>query len=483
MKERCSPAVAAMFGLMVLTATRSSETRCAEWDEFDLAEKTWTIPPGRTKSEKSHTVPLSDQAMALLAERRQATLRESPGSPYVFTGRTGKPYNHNVLRKATRIAKTDGTPHGVRELVSGQRDWPRCPGTGLGARDRQPHRSGLRPKRPDSGTPSGAAGLGGPRIAARSNRGDAMTPEAQPSAGNAANRLAPDVQASVRRAGVRDRYRGCLLGLAAGDALGTTLEFRRPGSFEPIDDMIGGGPFGLEPGQWTDDTSMALCLAESLIECRGFDASDQMRRYVRWHKEGHLSSTGTCFDIGNTTFDALMRFRRTGDPLAGSDHPRTAGNGSLMRLAPIPMFFAATPREAVARAAESSGTTHGAIEAVDACRHFAGLLVSALTGAEKDTLLEPDHRPAEGTRETSPLTAKVAAVAGGSFRHREPPQIRGTGYVVETLEAALWAFHNSTSFREGALLAVNLGDDADTTGAIYGQIAGAYYGAEAIPQE
>ena len=99
----------------------------------------------------------------------------------------------------------------------------------------------------------------------------------------------------------RDRFRGCLLGLAAGDALGTALEFQAPGTFEPIDDMVGGGLLGLEPGQWTDDTSMALCLAASLLERGGFDALDQMRRYVRWRGDGYMSSTGHCFDIGNTT--------------------------------------------------------------------------------------------------------------------------------------------------------------------------------------
>ena len=112
--ERCSPAVAAMFQLMVLTATRSSEARCAEWDEIDLAARTWKIPPGRTKSEKAHTVPLSDQAAALLEDRRGFTLRAGSGSPYVFPGRTGNPYNHNVLRKAMRTAKIDATPHGFR---------------------------------------------------------------------------------------------------------------------------------------------------------------------------------------------------------------------------------------------------------------------------------------------------------------------------------------------------------------------------------
>ena len=281
----------------------------------------------------------------------------------------------------------------------------------------------------------------------------------------------------------QDRFRGCLLGLAAGDALGTTLEFKRSGTFQPIDDMIGGGPFNLEPGQWTDDTSMALCLAASLIERGEFDPMDQMQRYVRWRDEGYLSSTDTCFDIGNTIACALSRFIDTGEPYAGSSDPYSAGNGSLMRLAPVPMYFANDATEAISRSADSSRTTHGAEEAVDACRYFAGLLVGALNGVDKEALLSERYCHAVGLWERSPLAEKIAEVADGSFKHREPPRVRGTGYVVESMEAALWAFHKSQDFREGALLSANLGDDADTTAAIYGQIAGAYYGAEAIPAE
>ncbi len=281
----------------------------------------------------------------------------------------------------------------------------------------------------------------------------------------------------------RDRFRGCLLGLATGDALGTALEFQPPGTFEPIDDMIGRGPFGLQPGQWTDDTSMALCLAASLIESGGFDPLDQMKRYVRWFREGYMSSTGECFDIGNTTQDALSYFERFGDPFAGSTNPNAAGNGSLMRLAPVPMRYARNPWEAIDRSAESSRTTHGATECVDACRYFAGLLVGALKGVDKETLLSPRYCPVEGLWERSPLARKIDEIAAGSFKRKEPPDIRGTGYVVDTLEAVLWAFHNSDDFRDGALKVVNLGDDADTTGAIYGQIAGAHYGVEAIPSE
>jgi ADP-ribosylglycohydrolase len=277
-----------------------------------------------------------------------------------------------------------------------------------------------------------------------------------------------------------DRYLGSLVGLAVGDALGTTLEFKPPGSFAPIEDMVGGGPFGLEPGQWTDDTSMALCLAESLVERGGFDPVDQLQRYVRWYRHGHWSSKGYCFDIGGTTSEALRRFERTGEPYCGSTSEHAAGNGSIMRLCPVPLRFAASPREAIARAAESSRTTHGAIEAVDSCRYLAALIVGALRGASKEELLSDHYAPVPGVWDESPLTPRVAEIARGSFR-REPPEIRGTGYVVQSLEAALWAFRCGGDFREGCLLAVNLGDDADTTGAVYGQLAGAYYGLEGIP--
>jgi len=278
-----------------------------------------------------------------------------------------------------------------------------------------------------------------------------------------------------------DRARGALIGLAVGDALGTTLEFQRPGSFEPIDDLVGGGPFGLEPGQWTDDTSMALCLAESLVESGGFDPRDQMERYVRWWREGHWSSTGRCFDIGNATRAALARFERTGEPFAGSTDPNSAGNGSLMRLAPVAIAYAHDPAEAVRLAGESSRTTHGAREAVDACRYFASLLVGAMRGVPKEELLSHRYEVVPGLWDEEPLVATIDEVATGSFKDREPPEIVGTGHVTRTLEAALWAFERTDDFRSGALKVVNLGNDADTTGAVYGQIAGAAYGCSSLP--
>jgi ADP-ribosyl-[dinitrogen reductase] hydrolase len=278
---------------------------------------------------------------------------------------------------------------------------------------------------------------------------------------------------------LRDRVRGALIGLATGDALGTTNEFRAPGTFNPISDMMGGGQFELPPGCWTDDTSMALCLAESLIARRDLDPADQLTRYLRWYREGYLSSTGTCFDIGHTTRRALARFAETGAVTADSQ-PHHAANGSLMRLAPVPMLF--WQRDDVAElAGRSSITTHAAPLPVDCCRYMGGLIAGAIRGATRDELLSPRYAPSPDAWEEKPLAREVDDVACGSFSRKQPPEIRGTGYCVEALEAALWAFHNSDDFATGALLAVNLGDDADTTGAIYGQLAGAFYGESGIP--
>jgi ADP-ribosylglycohydrolase len=278
-----------------------------------------------------------------------------------------------------------------------------------------------------------------------------------------------------------DQFRGALLGLAAGDALGTTLEFTMPGAFTPITDLVGGGPFKLQPGQWTDDTSMALCLAESLVECQGFDPLDQMTRYLRWYEEGYLSSTGLCFDIGGTTLAALTHFALNREPYAGPTDERSAGNGSLMRLAPVALAFAANPELALARAADSSRTTHGAPQAVDCCRYYAGLLVGALHGVPKAELLRPGYSPVPGYWERQPLHPAVRQVLHDDWRTVPVSRIHGSGYVVKAMEAALWCFARTDDFRSGALAAANLGDDADTTAAIYGQLAGAWYGAAAIP--
>lgn len=270
-----------------------------------------------------------------------------------------------------------------------------------------------------------------------------------------------------------DRYQGCLLGLACGDAVGTTVEDEPRGSFEPVTDMVGGGPFRLPPGAWTDDTSMALCLAESLIACGRFDALDQMRRYLRWMRDGHLSSTGHCVDIDNATSLALRRFEATGIPASGSTHPTRAGNGSLMRLAPVVLFLHPDLDRVHHFAAESSRTTHAAPEAVEGCVLLADRIAAALAGLSKAEILA---RPVARL-----IAPQVRALATAEVADRRRADIVGSGYAVASLEAALWCVATTSSFEDAILSAANLGDDADTTAAITGQLAGAHYGVGSIP--
>ena len=276
---------------------------------------------------------------------------------------------------------------------------------------------------------------------------------------------------------VRDRALGAFIGLTAGDAVGTTLEFERRDACPLLTDMVGGGPFGLQPGQWTDDTSMALALAESLAlaSSESFDAGDLMDRFVDWREGNDYSCTGRCFDIGNTVSAALDRYRRNGDPYAGIADPRSAGNGSLMRLAPIVLRFR-NDRPALDRtAAEQSRTTHAAAEAVDACRAFAEMLADAIAGRSRDRVLQPG-RHFEGA-------PRIAAILAGRWRGKPRGAIESSGYVVHTLEAAIWSVARTRNFRDAVLLAANLADDADTTAAVTGQLAGALYGLSGIPRD
>jgi ADP-ribosyl-[dinitrogen reductase] hydrolase len=272
---------------------------------------------------------------------------------------------------------------------------------------------------------------------------------------------------------INNKVKGCLVGLACGDAVGTTLEFKQKGTFTPLTDMVGGGPSDLLPGEWTDDTSMALCLAYSLLHKNGFDPVDQMNRYCNWYQYGYMSSTGECFDIGATVAAALNQYLKTGNPFSGSVEERASGNGSLMRLAPIAIFYHSHPENLIFYAGESSRTTHGSALCIDSCRYFASLLVKAFFSDQKSDLLTTFYKPE---------SEKVARIAQGLYLHKAYEDLTGSGYVIESLESALWCFHQSSTFEEAVLLAANIGNDADTTAAICGQIAGAFYGFDAIPE-
>lgn len=273
---------------------------------------------------------------------------------------------------------------------------------------------------------------------------------------------------------LQDRYRGCLLGLAAGDAMGSSVASQERGGFVPLTGLVGGGPLGLAQGQWTDTTAMALCLGESLLVRHGFDATDQMDRYVQCWRNEHWSAADACVDVGGTTRLALERYLETGDPLTGPISPRSAGNRCIARLAPTALYYAAEREAAVRFAGLSARTTHGVRECIDACRLLGDVLALALGGASKDRVLT-DH--------TKKLLKepRLQAVARGTWRRKGESDIRGSRYVVDCLEAALWAFGTTDTLEAAVLRAANLGDDAGATAAVCGQVAGAYYGVRGLP--
>ncbi len=286
-----------------------------------------------------------------------------------------------------------------------------------------------------------------------------------------------------------DRWRGAVLGLACGDALGMAVEFAKPFPQEPVTEMLpgdrrisafwtkltpAGGPISVPAGSWTDDTSMTLCLAESLLERGGIDQQDQMYRYWRWGRQGHLTATGITFGMGPTVKDALTRFESGSQPW-GDESALT--NGSLMRAAAVPLYFGESP-PLLQAAADCSDPTHPDPICRAACQVYAALAAAALAGFPRKLLLATGAGGADLPR---PLPGRLESVLDGGLAQRDRTQISGANDVQCTLEAALWAFATTDDFESGAVAAVGLGLDTDTTACVYGALAGAHYGVAAIP--
>ncbi|KIX02345.1 uncharacterized protein Z518_08286 [Rhinocladiella mackenziei CBS 650.93] len=309
------------------------------------------------------------------------------------------------------------------------------------------------------------------------------------------------------------RIRGSLYGLAVCDALGGPVEFKKRGSFPRVTSMLPNDNFGIGPGYFTDDTSMALCLAHSLLDNNGHsNIADQVKKYIAWWQQGYMSSTGSCFDIGVSTRSSLTTWSNymeqeynhlRPDSVAAEEallsikkkitdvfsKEQYCGNGSLMRVLPAALT-AQSEQEAVEVARESSIPTHPHLRCVHACMIYVALVYQALNGASKTelavSLCESVNEPPNNISDTAIESVLKARFQGyrtiTDWKSTSSKSIRSTGYVVDSLEASLWAFFKTNSFEEGVLLVVNLGDDADTVGAIYGGIAGAFYGSEAIPE-
>lgn len=276
---------------------------------------------------------------------------------------------------------------------------------------------------------------------------------------------------------LRERFQGALLGLATGDALAAATQFRKPGSFAPVGDLLGGGPFDLPRGAWSDDTAMALCLAESLLERAGFDAADQVQRYARWQQQGYLSATGHCVGISATVARSLAAAQWRRQPFAGSHDPRQLPPEPLTRVAPTVMFFFASRGDAIHQAAEQARTTAQAPDLLAACRFLAAAMHAALSGRPRAEVLSP---PRELWAPARP-SPRLERLARGDFLHLSLDRLQPLGDGLDLLEAALWVLARTEGFRDGALGAANLGGHADVIGSIYGQLAGAMLGVSAIP--
>lgn len=282
-------------------------------------------------------------------------------------------------------------------------------------------------------------------------------------------------------ASIANRYKGLLIGLAIGDTLGMPIEFKAIGEFEPLMKPEAGGVFDLPIGYWTDDTSMALCLADSLIEKKGYDSYDVMDKYNAWFTYGYRSSNGICFDIGSQVKASLVEYTHDGLGVIRKTKKRlsSAGNGSIMRLAPVIIASHAagnTLEETMELARISARETHYSYVAEEGTALFGAMLFNALEQKNKNQLLAIGNYP---------RNEHMGIVLDALFRvgTQSVQEVVPSGYIVDSLVCATWALLRHDNFRDGALAAVNLGGDADTIGAIYGQLAGAYYGYDSIPFE
>ncbi|QKJ85719.1 ADP-ribosylglycohydrolase [Paramixta manurensis] len=270
-----------------------------------------------------------------------------------------------------------------------------------------------------------------------------------------------------------NKAKGSFLGLAVGDAIGTTLEFTERDSHH-VSDMVGGGPFRLKAGEWTDDTSMAICLAEACLESGRMDVTSFRKKLVEWYKKGVNSVNGRCFDIGMTTRYALEQYLLHGESWFGNTEKSTAGNAGIIRQSPVVIFNWRSLERIYFDTKAQSMATHCAAESISSCNYLGLLLHMLINGYSKNDTFSPH---------VFPSTARVLIINAGEYKEKKRNEIRSSGYVIDTLEAAIWAVWNTNNFRDAILLAANLGDDADSVAATAGQLAGALYGMSGIPEE
>jgi ADP-ribosyl-[dinitrogen reductase] hydrolase len=284
----------------------------------------------------------------------------------------------------------------------------------------------------------------------------------------------------------RDRILGGLWGSLVGDALGVPVEFidRYSVQSDPVKDMREFGTHHQPRGTWSDDGSMILCTSESLLNYE-FNLADMGDRFVRWMNDNLWTPHGEVFDMGGTTASALRRIAQgISAEQSGGKSEDSNGNGSLMRILPVTLRFAAEPLELFAgRLEKASAITHGHARSTMACVFYGLVVRQLLLGQQSQAAIDSARAEFIGCYERAPEFSRMRAVLEDDFTSLPEGMIVSTGYVLHTLHASLWCLLTTKSFEECVLKAVNLGGDTDTTGCVAGGLAGLAYGVKSIPAD
>lgn len=295
----------------------------------------------------------------------------------------------------------------------------------------------------------------------------------------------PLVKKLQTKSNLHDRLLGGILGFVVGDALGVPVEFKRRGDYNPVTDMIEFGTHNQPAGTWSDDTSMTLCLIENLIDDYNREALKQL--YCNWYYYGHWTHDGKLpFDIGLSTFKALSKIKAgIAKEEAGLIDEANNGNGSLMRILPLSFYLRDTKTEIKFKMIEEvSGITHAHIRSKIACSLYVETAINLIHGESPKTAYEKACLIVKKYYQNNVIADEMERfnrIFSLYLSNCSMDEINSSGYVIDSLEAGLWCLLNSSSYKEAVLLAVNLGEDTDTIGAITGGLAGIYYGIKGVP--
>lgn len=272
---------------------------------------------------------------------------------------------------------------------------------------------------------------------------------------------------------LKDRQKGSFFGLIIGDAMGAPYEFKESQTFEVTKEYNRGGWLSVKKGEWTDDSTMALCVSESLIEKKLNDIEDQVEKYYMWFKNGYLTTRDECFDIGNTTRSNVLKFfnNKKIHNIKIDENSNNYANGGMMRLAPLPIFYF-NSIYLIDNIIESTKVTHNSKVCIDSNIIYGQLIANAIKGYNKENLFQNIN--------FSNIDEKVKE---RFFKYKEIdyiPNVLPTGNVLDCIELSIYALYAFNNYIDGLLWLLQFGNDSDTIGAIYGQLAGAIYGFESL---